>query len=144
MLAQATQPCPNLWTPNEVITLITVISTVFVGAVVGGWLKVIDAQKNAKLAIIAAAKATGKAEANSDAIIGLQHQVTSVALATSPAVVPAPAARSPVVPATFADAQLRAAANPDDCPPQDVTTTTTTTTTSPPAAANQPGEGRCA
>jgi hypothetical protein len=128
LLAQTTQPCPNLWTPGEVIALMSAFSTLVLGGFFAGWLKVIDAQKNSKLAIIAAAKATGKSEANSDAIIGLQHQVTSVALATAPPSAP----RSPVVPATFADAQLRAAADPD-CPPQDVTTTTTTTTTTPPA-----------
>jgi hypothetical protein len=111
LLSQATQPCNNLWTPGEVVTLVTVISTVFVGAIVTGVVKIIEAARNAKLAVIAAAKADGKAEANITALAGLQHQVTQVALSTTP-----PAAqRSPVVPATFTDAQINAAAAPD-CP----------------------------
>jgi hypothetical protein len=132
-LAQATtQPCPNLWTPNEVLTLLGFISTVFIGAVVTAIVKVIDAQKNAKVAVIQATAAGAKADANTTALAGLQTQVTQVALNTPPANTAHAATRSPVVPTTFADAQLRAAADPD-CPPQDVTTTTTTTTTTPPA-----------
>jgi hypothetical protein len=80
-LAQATtQPCPNLWTPSEVLTLLGFISTVFLGAVVTAIVKITEAVKNAKVAVIEAAKATGTSKANSDAIIGLQHQVTTVAL----------------------------------------------------------------
>jgi hypothetical protein len=114
ILAQATtQPCPNLWTPNEVLTLLGFISTVFIGAVVTAIVKVIDAQKNAKVAVIQATAAGAKADANTTALAGLQTQVTQVALNTPPAT--HSAKRSPVVPATFADAQLRAAAEPD-CP----------------------------
>lgn len=109
-----TNPCPNLWTPGEVITLISVISSVFVGAVVAGIIKVIEANKNAKLAIIAASAASGKVDANTHQLNGLQQQVTQVALNTPPAAAAAP--RSPVVPTTFADAQLRAAAADPDCP----------------------------
>jgi hypothetical protein len=111
-LAQATtQPCPNLWTPSEVLTLLGFISTVFLGAVVADIVKVTEAVKNARIAVIQATAAGAKADANTTALAGLQHQVTQVALNTPPA----PPARSPVVPTTFADAQLRASADPD-CP----------------------------
>jgi hypothetical protein len=117
ILAQATtQPCPNLWTPGEVVTLVSVISTVFVGAVAAAIVKVIEASKNSKLAVIAATAATAKVDNNTHQINGLQQQITQVALNTPPAAAAAPPApRSPVVPATFTDAQIRAAGEPD-CP----------------------------
>jgi hypothetical protein len=117
-LAQATtQPCPNLWTPSEVLTLLGFISTVFLGAVIAAIVKVTEAVKNARIAVIQATAAGAKADANTTALAGLQHQVTQVALNTPPAGGPA---RSPVVPTTFADAQLRASADPDcpEVPPQ--------------------------
>jgi hypothetical protein len=130
LLSQTTQPCPNLWTPGEVIALMSAFSTLVVGGFFAGWRSIIALKRDAALAVIAASKADGKADANATALGVLQHQVTQVALNTPPPQAASP--RSPVVPATFADAQLRAAADPD-CPPQDVTTTTTTTTTTPPA-----------
>jgi hypothetical protein len=92
-LAQATtQPCPNLWTPSEVLTLLGFISTVFLGAVVTAIVKVTEAVKNARIAVIQATAAGAKADANTTALAGLQHQVTQVALNTPPA----PPARSHV------------------------------------------------
>jgi hypothetical protein len=112
-LAQATtQTCQSLWTPGEVVTLMTVFGSVVIGGFFAGWRSIIALKRDAALAIIAANKAQTTSEHNERRMDGVQQQLTQVALNT-----PAPTApRSPVVPATFADAQLRAAAEPD-CPP---------------------------
>jgi hypothetical protein len=111
-LAQAaTQPCQTAWTPGEVAMLMSVFSSVVIAGIAGGIVKVIEAARNAKVAVLAATTAKANTEANARQIDGLQTQVTQVALNTLPAT---SHARSPVVPTTFADAQLRAAA---DSPP---------------------------
>lgn len=115
--AAATQPCQGTWTPGEVAMLMTVFSSVVIAGIVGGIIKVIEASKNARLAVIAATSASAQANANARQLTGLQQQVTQVALNTPTTASPA-SVRSPIVPTTFADAQLRAAADdPDDPPP---------------------------
>lgn len=84
------------------MTLMSVFSTVVIAGIVGGIVKVIEAAKNAKLAVIAATKADTKADANAQQLTGLQHQVTQVALNAAPAAV----AGTRPLPVTFEAAQL--------------------------------------
>lgn len=91
----------NLWTPTEVMALITLISTVFLAALGATIVQVINAAKNARLAIIAANAAAALATENkgqtnqlSRQMDGLQTQVTAVAMQTPPPT-------SPVTPVEF-------------------------------------------
>jgi hypothetical protein len=79
-----TTQAANLWTPGEVAMLITTISTVFLSALTVAILKVIEAAKNARVAVIEASKATAQAQANSQQMNGLQQQVSAVALSQTP------------------------------------------------------------
>lgn len=85
MLAATTQP---VWTPSDVIMLVTVISSVFVVAVVGGIIQIINAQKAARIAIIEASRIQGRTEGRMEQIStqvqGLQTQVTNVAASQTP------------------------------------------------------------
>lgn len=85
LAAATTQP---VWTPNDVIMLITVISSVFVVAIVGGIIQIINANKAARIAIIEASRQAGRSEGRMDQITtqvqGLQSQVTSVAASQTP------------------------------------------------------------
>jgi hypothetical protein len=118
-LAQAaTQPCQSAWTPGEVAMLMSVFSSVVIAGIVGGIIKVIEAGKNARLAVLAATQAKATSEHNTNQLNGLQAQVTQVALNAAP---PAALSRAPVVPASLTDAQIRAAGEPDPPPPPHAT-----------------------
>jgi hypothetical protein len=115
-LAQATtQPAANLWTPGEVAMLMSLFGSVVLGGFFAGWRSIIALKRDAALAIIAAQAAQVKAaeakttsDHNSQQMRDVRGELFKVALASPPR-------PSPVVPTTFADAQLRASADPD-CP----------------------------
>lgn len=106
-----TQPTTSgvAWTPADVMTLMGLVSGVFLSGVGLLIVKVIDALKNAKIAIIAAEAAReasqrasttasenkGQTDQLAKQVSGMQSQLTAVAMQTPPAPV------SPIPPVTF-------------------------------------------